>query len=408
MLSPVPFNEEARLQALVSCNVLDTAPEPEFERLVDIAKTMFRVPIALISFVDENRQWFKARRGLDAQETPRNVAFCAYNIIDDGVLVVENALDDPRFRDNPLVTGAPDIRFYAGAPMVDENGFRLGSFCIIDTKPRMFRSEDDITALQHLADMAADLLTTRNDAPSNKQEATNNDRAKEEFIALISHELRTPLNAINGFAEIIRNGVDVQTAQDYAKTISLSGQHLLRLINKVLDFSQIDSGEVKVNEADVGVENLIDEVCSIIAGPADSSGIKITTQCPAAPVTVAVDRGHMTEVISNLLLNAIDADATEICVEISHSADHNLAIACHDNGCGIPGDGVERAMKAFEIPDSVYTRKASGLGLGLPISKRLVELHGGDLNVRPGPNGNGTTVEIILPNWRVRSPASVA
>lgn len=145
-------NEEARLKALRSLDVLDTPPEDRFDRLTRMAKRMFGVPIALVSLVDENRQWFKSCMGLgDASETSRDISFCGHAILGDGVFIVPNALEDERFADNPLVSSDPNIRFYAGCPLV-VNGYKLGTLCVIDAMPRSFGKED-IEALKDLATM---------------------------------------------------------------------------------------------------------------------------------------------------------------------------------------------------------------------------------------------------------------
>ncbi len=134
--APLPSNECARLEALTDLAILDTLPEEPFDSLVKVAQSVAQVPIALISLVDAERQWFKARRGLQVCETSRDMAFCAYALHGSSVLWVEDATTDERFVDNPLVTGEPGIRFYAGAPLTLPTGHRLGTLCVIDTKPR--------------------------------------------------------------------------------------------------------------------------------------------------------------------------------------------------------------------------------------------------------------------------------
>lgn len=146
----LPHDEEERLKTLRDMLILDTEPEQRFDVLTQYAGEFFEVPIALVSLVDAERQWFKSRYGLDATETPRDISFCGHAILEREPLVVNNALDDPRFADNPLVTGGPKIRFYAGAPLHMENGKRIGTFCIIDSKPRELTEWE----LEHLKDLA--------------------------------------------------------------------------------------------------------------------------------------------------------------------------------------------------------------------------------------------------------------
>jgi GAF domain-containing protein len=139
-MRPAPriHNEDQRLAMLRDLLVLDTPPEERFDRITRFAAEQFDVPIALISLVDENRQWFKSRIGLDACETSRDISFCAHALAANAPLVIEDAAQDERFHDNPLVTGAPFIRFYAGAPLELEPGIVLGTLCLIDHAPRDF------------------------------------------------------------------------------------------------------------------------------------------------------------------------------------------------------------------------------------------------------------------------------
>jgi len=147
----IPQDEQTRIEALRSLNVLDTLPEERFDRLTRMAKRMFGVPIALVSLVDENRQWFKSSLGFGVSEISRDISFCGHAILGDKVFIIQNATEDQRFADNPLVLGDPNIRFYAGCPLF-LSGQKLGTLCIIDQKPRSFEKED-IEALKDLACM---------------------------------------------------------------------------------------------------------------------------------------------------------------------------------------------------------------------------------------------------------------
>jgi len=139
MMEPqIPKLENQRIAELRSLLLLDSSPEERFDRITRVAKQLFNVPIALISLVDTDRQWFKSRVGLDASETNRDISFCGHAILSDDVFIVENALNDLRFCDNPLVTGGPKIRFYAGAPLAMPSGNKLGTLCIISTEAREF------------------------------------------------------------------------------------------------------------------------------------------------------------------------------------------------------------------------------------------------------------------------------
>lgn len=154
MLAPrKPDDEAARLKNLHSLKLLDTAPEERFDRLTRLARRLFDVPIALVSLVDANRQWFKSSAGLDASETPREISFCGHAILQDQILEICDAEQDERFHDNPLVTDKPGIRFYAGHPLGLEDGSKLGTLCLLDTRPRKLNDEER-ELLRDLARMA--------------------------------------------------------------------------------------------------------------------------------------------------------------------------------------------------------------------------------------------------------------
>jgi len=148
----IPSDETERLATLHSLNILDTPRDDRFDRYTRISARIFDIPISVISLVDRHRQWFKSTEGFDATESPRNISFCGHAILGDEIFEVRDALRDPRFRDNPLVTDQPNIRFYAGAPLEAPNGHKLGTLCIIDTIPRQL-SDDEKVKLKNLADM---------------------------------------------------------------------------------------------------------------------------------------------------------------------------------------------------------------------------------------------------------------
>ena len=181
----IPENEDSRLDTLLALKVLDTPPEERFDRLTRMAKQLFDVPIAVVSLVDKDRQWFKSCVGLDVSETPRNISFCGHAILSDELFIIPDTFQDERFADNPLVFNEPKIRFYAGCPLKSLNGHNLGTFCIIDNKPKNL-DKDEIASFKDLAFMAERELSIVHMATVDELTKVLNRRG---FIMMAQHSL---------------------------------------------------------------------------------------------------------------------------------------------------------------------------------------------------------------------------
>lgn len=180
--APRPEDEQQRLSALREYQILDTLPEPAYDDITRIAAQICDTPIALISLVDENRQWFKSHLGVEATETPRDRAFCAHAILEpDSLLVIEDATADPRFADNPLVTGPPGIRFYAGAPLVTADGHALGTLCVIDRESRTLTSAQN-ESLKALARQVIAQMELRRSVTSLQRNAETLARRNDQVV----------------------------------------------------------------------------------------------------------------------------------------------------------------------------------------------------------------------------------
>ncbi len=261
---PIPHDERARIASLHALDVLDTPPEERFDRITRLARRLFEVPIALVSLVDTDRQWFKSNTGLDARETPRSVSFCGHAILGDRILLIPDALQDPRFADNPLVTGPPHIRFYAGWPLRAPDGARVGTLCLIDCRPRQLDGAD-FGSMDDLARMVEQELAT---------------------LALATTDPLTGLSNRRGFEMLARRALATATR----------GHHRVSLLYLDLDgFKRLNDehGHAAGDAALVGLSHLLLETfreCDVVARMGgDEFCVLLTVASTAAPALVRLD-----------------------------------------------------------------------------------------------------------------------
>lgn len=389
-----PSDENLRLKTLFSYDILDTDGEIVFDELTQLASEICDTPIALISLVDPDRQWFKAKVGLDVSETERDIAFCSHAILQQDLFEVRNALEDERFADNPLVTAGPEIRFYAGTQLVAPNGQPIGTLCAISDKPKKLTDKQK-KALTILGREVIAQLELRKTMLSLVQANQN----KTDFLSRISHEIRTPLNAIIGFSDIlIERESDYNLpdeAAEYVRHISFSGKHLLSVINSVLDLNKIEAGKMELANEVVILDTFLRDIHGMLASEAKKSGIELRLDlADNLPATLSVDRSKLAEVLVNLMNNSIKfSDAGQhITVKVSLSSNQEICFEVIDEGIGI--SAADQA-KLFSKYQQVGNHQRGGTGIGLCLCKGFIELMGGTLHVQ-SEEGKGTHIKFYL------------
>ncbi len=397
--APLPENEEDRLEKLRRYQILDTSPEESFDRITRIVGEIIGVPIALVSLVDKDRQWFKSRYGLDASETPRDLAFCAHAILGDGLFVVEDASKDPRFADNPLVANDPSIRFYAGAPLITPDGLNLGTLCAIDREPHQLTKQQSqvLVDLSHVVVDEMELrIALRKSLDETAQEVSLRTQ-KDAFISMVSHELRTPLTSIRGSLGLLEGGAMNDKPEEAIKLVSMANRNvinLLHLIDDLLDFQQIVMGKMELEFEVLDVGSLVREACENMAGYAHESGVNILIN-DETTVPIVGDATRLSQVLANLISNAIKFSCRNDDVVVSiYVDDGGVCIEVKDNGAGIPEDFKDRVFEHFSRAPGQH--KTKGSGLGLAISKAIVESHRGRIEFE-STAGSGTTFQVKLP-----------
>ncbi|RYZ21592.1 MAG: hybrid sensor histidine kinase/response regulator [Chitinophagaceae bacterium] len=408
--APLPANELQRLEDLYSFSILDTAAERDFDELVELASMICGTPMSTVTLVDKGRQWFKARMGIDAPETPRSDAFCAHAILQNNLLLVEDALEDERFHDNPLVTGAPHIRFYAGAPIVSQNGFTIGTVCVLDENPRRLDAGQQ-EALGKLARQASLLLELRKknmqlkriarEQLQLKQLAEIASKTHKQFLSTMSHEIRTPLNGIIGMTNLLLSEGPRPDQLEYLNSLRFAGDHLLNVVNDILDYNKITGANLTFESIDFNLAQLVQEIGRSHAVNARNKGLLLEVNVEASvPEWVNGDPARLTQVLHNLVGNAVkftEKGSVQLRVALESGAGHQPAIhfAVKDTGIGIDQDKLEKVFEEFGQAHAGINRQFGGTGLGLAISKKLLELQGSEIFVKSTP-GTGSCFYFTL------------
>jgi C4-dicarboxylate-specific signal transduction histidine kinase len=408
-----PKDEVQRMAALRATGLLFTPPEDRFDRITRLASQLLGMPIALVSLVADKVQWFKSVQGLDATETSREISFCGHAILEEKTFIVENAIQDQRFLDNPLVTGDPHIRFYAGQPLHTADGSRVGTLCVIDQCPHQFTSEQQ-RLLQDLGVLVEteiqrgqllDALKVQNtqlqveiEERINAEEALREIQqdliANEKLAALgalvagISHEINTPVGigitasshlreSINAFATLFSDGsLKRSDLEGFVNSIrdlnSMIEENLQRASNLIRSFKEVAVDQSAEDNREIFFKQYVDQIVTSLSPKFRNRNIQVDTSDIDPSLKIVTTPGPIAQILSNLIENSLvhgfDNEESGLIRLSASASQEELFIVYSDNGKGIPE---ENLIKIFD-PFFTTKRSQGGTGLGMHLVHNIV------------------------------------
>ncbi|QIP16538.1 GAF domain-containing protein [Spirosoma aureum] len=455
MLPIQPDPEINRLQAIRSYEILDSLPEADYDHITSLAAQICQTPISLISLVDEKRQWFKSALGFAVRETPRQFSFCAHAILHPNQpFLVPDTRQDERFASNPFVTGEPHVVFYAGIPLIDDNGFPLGSLCVLDDKPRQL-SEAQLGALQTLTNQIVNLLTLRKASKAlllseqryrtlteeleeqvqirtqalkqandelhhaNKLLRQAND-ALHEFASVASHDLQEPLRKIQSFGNLLQAQYADQLGEGktYLDRMQSASNRMSCLIQDLLSYSRISAlherrqlislsavvqtvlSDLELVIAETGALVEVDALPEVLGDSIQlgqlfqnlfSNALKFSRAATSSQGTSAISKPPRIQIRVQTLL-AKDLPPS---VKPALSAPLYYRIDVIDTGIGFEQKHADRIFQVFQRLHG--KSEFAGTGIGLAICAKVVSNHGGAIRATSQP-GQGATFSVFLPN----------
>jgi signal transduction histidine kinase len=415
-IAEFPEDESERLRELRNYQILDTLPELAFDEIAQLASRICNTPIALISLIDENRQWFKARVGLGVQETHRDIAFCTHAIRDPAHLfVVEDTLQDSRFWDNPLVTGDPNIRFYAGHPLATPSGHALGTLCVIGNKPNSLTPEQRETlrllgnqvviqlelrrALKRAAEAQDQFKESERQREDLIKKLTRSNQELEEFAHVASHDLKAPLRVIHNASQWLEEDLAEHLTNDTRETMNMLRGRVVRmekLLDDLLEYASIGGKNDPAFTEFLAGDALMHNILELLS----PKNFTVTVSPSFADIRVA--RMPLQQILMNLISNAIKHhDKKSGCIEVSvEDLGSSYLFAVKDDGPGIAEQFHQQIFKMFQ---TLRPRdQVEGSGMGLAMVRKNIEVHGGTLKLESA-EGMGSTFRFTWP----KAPAAV-
>ena len=406
--APIPANEKERLQELIRYEVLYTQYEEDFDQIVQLASAICKTPISTITLLDFNKQWFKAKIGIENTEGDRDISFCGHAIVqDEAIMIVNDALADQRFIDNPLVLGDPNIRFYAGYPLVSPSGYKLGTLCVIDRVPRSLTPEQELT-LKTLGNQVVKLFELR---LRNKEVEARNKLVEEQkiqlqesaavqnkIISIIAHDVRGPVTSLKTMIELTKT--KSLTEEETAVLLDMLDKQLdgtLDMLTNLVDWGSMLLKKGKLSITSVNVSSVVDKIFKNLSSMVQLKGNQFQNLV-AHDIAVMADENTFRFILRNIISNAnkFTTNGT-ITVHVQpNKNDNSISIIVSDTGCGMSSEIQQHLFNPAKRHSREGTHKEKGSGLGLILVKEFAEAMHASIEVKSEP-GKGTIFSVLLP-----------
>lgn len=397
---PIPFNEEARLRAVYSVPGLGEENTAVFDAICEATRKLLDCPIAHISVVEDDTQWYKSVVGIELDRMPKDNSFCAHTIMSGEPMVVPDLSTDLRFQTHPMVAeGGPGARFYAGVPLILSSGQRFGSLCGLDLVPHEAPSDQQMAIL---ADLGKAVVAALEGVPSTPMDQIVDETAKSTFIILVGHELRTPLTILFGSLQLLEATAESGANKSLMGSARKSAKHLVDLVETIINYSDASTGELRLNERVCNLEDLLGDIAELSLPGADGALKSVSVADESLTIPVYIDPNQVRLALNALLLNAVNHGGQSITVGSRMDGLGNIELLITDDGRLDANVELAALYEPFIVGGDINNRDTrGGLGLGLPLTRKLIELHGGEFEVIAADHH--TSAVIRLPAWRVKA-----
>lgn len=381
---PFPQNENERLTALAGYDLMDSGKDKEFDDIASIAAAICGIPISLITFIDDKRQYFKSHIGTDFTENQRELSFCTHAIASsDDVMIVQDATKDARFADNPMVTGPTKLVFYAGVPLVNEEGYALGTICVLDQQQHEL-SEEQVSALKSLAKQVVDKIELKRKIArleKTNHELTNSNVLIQKFASMAAHDIKNPLSSMLLTSQLLRANMEKEGDERSLKLIDInitSTRTLLSLVDEMLEYSK-SPGSLIARKQKINLRTLFDRLKNLVQVPAN---FRIDFYSPLTEIFYSVIA--IEQILLNLISNAIrynDKSEGKVIVSILDVEDYYM-LEVADNGIGIAPEFHQQIFSSNFTLNQTDRFEQKGTGIGLSTVKDLVNVLNGDIHLK--------------------------